>query len=281
MKFYETCVGGGAVTMELLGVKPFLRWLGGKRWLAARVLAELDVHHNDVWSTRLADADADLVAVWQAVSGAPEKLIADVESLPNTVESYYELRASEPDEGFRATRAMWLNLMAFNGLWRKNAAGKFNMPPDPKRLERPPIKSWSQAVRDAHMALALRSAEIVRRDVIATLNLAGSGDAAYVDTPYLPEVSTKTDFTGYTNSSLDWRDPRAHGVVAAAAAEAVRRGSRVAISNSAATRQLYTDLLGGLPGFRVLEVSGRRSVSCKGDGRIVVPEILVVAGVKP
>ena len=276
-KFYETCVGGGAVTTTLLGAQPFLRWLGGKRWLAERVLAELKVSQANVREVMCFDADEDLIAVWEAAKRTPGELQNEVMEMcvpPVTRERYFEVRDGSTGAS-RAARAAWLNLMSFNGLWRKNKAGRFNMPPDPARLAKPPVGSWAARVDDISVPLDFATFE--RADVVDSLRRVSLGDAAYVDTPYLPEAATKTSFVGYTDSR-DWRRLAAHKAVAEAARDAVERGGRVAISNSASARQLYVDVLGNLPGFRVIEVSNRRSVNSKGDERTVVPEILVVVG---
>jgi DNA adenine methylase len=195
-------------------------------------------------------------------------------ALPITKERYFEVRDNSTAAS-RAARAAWLNLMSFNGLWRKNKAGRFNMPPDPSRLAKPPVDRWSAKV--AHASSFLEAVSFERSDVVDSLRKVSAGDAAYVDTPYLPEAATKTSFVGYTDSR-DWRQLAAHKAVVEAARGAVERGGRVAISNSASARQLYVDVLGNLPDFRVIEVSNRRSVNSKGNERAVVPEILVVVG---
>lgn len=273
MIFWEPCVGGGAVSMAVLGGKPFLRWPGGKRWLADRLIRELRLDRAD--SVVCGDADGDLVAVWQAVQSNAGELVARVESLPTSEEQFYGMRAWRaitPSD--RAVRAAYLNRLAFNGLWRKNRKGDFNMPPDKKKLASPP-PGWGRAVVEAGKRLG--AASFRWSDCVDLLDQAGAGDAAYIDTPYLPEAATGTAFVGYTNS-CDWSKPRAHHRVAEGMARAAARGVRVAASNSMAARKIYESALGAMPGFRVVEVSARRSISCKGDGRAIVPEILVFVG---
>lgn len=260
--------------MSLLGGKPFLRWLGGKRWLANRIIFELGMSERPQ-RVVCGDADEDLVCLWRAVQSDPSGLIDIVRQVPTSSSHYYKVRDSVPIPEHQAARAAYLNLHAFNGLWRKNRSGQFNMPPDPDRLEKSPIESWSAAVRAASVLLG--SATFEASDCVEMLDRVRSGDRAYVDTPYLPEKATKTAFVSYTNRR-DWRSAESHRAVAQAAAAAVNRGARVVISNSLSARSLYDGILGSLPNYRAIEVVGRRSVNSDGSGRGKVPEILIVAG---
>lgn len=294
-RYVEPFVGGGAVLTGLLNSgkpAPFLRWAGGKRKLYDEIVKHFHRRGcsaqgissmlgacgcDQEWTSYLvADVNADLVAAYQAVRDDVDAVVAMLKYWPRrNKEDYYRIRDIYTpiwrDERERrilvGARLIWLNLFSFNGLWRTNSDGKFNVPCDAKRLEQ-----VSMSVVESSLCLAsrlLKGVEIIESDFAATLWRCGEGDVVYCDPPYAGT------FVAYASGGFD---EAAQLRLAKTAKQAVLRGARVVISNSAVAKTIYDDTLSSLPGYRVETVKARRSVSAKGSSRGVVDEILVSVG---
>jgi DNA adenine methylase len=174
------------------------------------------------------------------------------------------VRALDPrslDPAARAARFIYLNKTCFNGLWRVNRAGQFNVPfgryRNPLFRDRETLERASNVLRAAHLSC-------VRFEL--SLELARAGDFVYLDPPYDP-VSKTASFTSYTPDAFGWHDQER---LARACAELDRRGVSFLLSNSATprVRKLYRR-------FEQRVVRAPRHVSCKADGRGLVDELLV------
>lgn len=277
-RYVEPFLGGGAVLLGMLqaseptnpSATPFLRWAGGKRKLYPEIVKRFgDVSVVD--SYLVADVNSDLVAAWQAVRDDVEQVAMYLRLYAKTKEMYYAERGECYPGDMVAScgaRTIFLNLYSFNGLWRTNKNGDYNVPCDPSRFAKVDIDTVVANLRAVSTLLQQRTS-IHCQDFATTLSCCGEGDVVYCDPPYIGT------FTGYSSGGFD---DEAQRNLAACAAQAVLRGARVIISNSEAARGLYDAALGQLPGYRVDVVQARRSVSCKGDGRGVVDEILVTVG---
>lgn len=155
---------------------------------------------------------------------------------------------------------LFLNKAGYNGLWRVNQSGEFNVP----RGDYDEVKLPSKEHLDA-FAQTLESATLFAGDYQEPLSWAGDGDAVYLDPPY------DGGFTNY-DAPFNWPEQLA---LADNAASAARRGARVVASNRATDRirQLYSDL-----GFTVQLLDVRHSIGAKGDRRRLVGEILASRG---
>jgi DNA adenine methylase len=271
------------------GPRPFLKWAGGKRQILPAILRRVPPHVGTFYepfvgggalflalagaSPRpfrravLADRNRELVAAWRMVRDDVEHLIEalrDLAARPVTAEVYYDVRDQDPaalDAPAAAARLLYLNRTCFNGLYRLNRSGRFNVPfggyRNPKILDAGNLRAVSRAL--AGVAVEAKDFE----DVIAE---AGPGDFVYFDPPYSP-VSETASFTAYDALPFG---PAEQERLAARFRSLRRRGVYALLSNSrvAATERLYEGLA-----WDVLPV--RRSINSRGDRRGPVEELLV------
>lgn len=243
-RYLEPFVGGGAVFFELARV--------------GRLPGEVG----------LSDANPNLVEMYRAVRDDVEAVIARLlvhaERHGSSPEGdhFYEVRESEPTDRLdRAARVIYLNKTCFNGLYRENSKGRFNVPfgrnTNPTICDAPNLRACAAALRQAD--LRVRSFERVLDD-------AGPGDLVYFDPPYVP-VSATASFTGYARDGFgDAEQVR----LAEVYAELVRRGARVLLSNSMTprVRELYA-------AFAIDTVHATRAVNSRADRRGKIEEALV------
>jgi DNA adenine methylase len=233
-----------------MSTEPILKWAGGKRWLAARVvdlfvesgaerLVEPFVGGGAVFfaiapdRALLSDNNADLIECYTQVRDRPRDLAAALAEIPLEEATYYRIRAEVPSAAFeRAVRFLYLNRTAFNGLYRVNAQGRFNVPygckPGTKVLDVEQLVATS---------VALRSAGLAAKDFRSVLRDCGEGDFVYLDPPYTVRHN-QNGFNRYNQRLFSWDDQTA---LAALAQQAVERGATVAISNAdhESIRELY------------------------------------------
>jgi len=262
--------------------KPFLKWAGGK----ARLLSQYRPYFPDLGAAtyhepflgggavyfrlapsnaRLADLNEELVLCYQVVRDHPAKLISDLRRHRTDREYFYKVRGTDParlDSVRRASRIIFLNKTCYNGLYRVNRDGQFNVPYG--RYARPVICD-AENLRTA--SRALRSARLSVGPFEVVLDHARRGDFVYFDPPYQP-LSPTSSFTAYTHGAFGEADQRRLGAVFA---ELDRRGCRVMLSNS------DTPLVRGLyRGFQLIEVRASRSINSVGSRRGRVGELLVL-----
>ena len=268
--YVEPFLGGGAVALSLLpsSPKPFLRWPGGKRKFATDVVSMLDIIDNP-GRLVLADVNAPLIALWQAVRDSPSQLIAELRKLPRSPEGYKQTRSDSNAQTTSAT-TLYLNLFAFNGLQRVNSKGHNNVPCDAVRLAKLDIDTVARNVLEVSKALNHRpvdsAADIIAADFETTMARASSGDFVYCDPPYIGTFAGYSGRFGVDEHVKLWQ----------AAVAATMRGARVVISNSAAALELYEGWARGA-GLRldVKHVTARRSIAAKSSSRGDVGEVMV------
>jgi DNA adenine methylase len=266
--------------------QPVVKWAGGK----SRLLPELFARLPERWARYfepfgggaalffalspergvLGDANGDLVRMYRALASDVHAVIRKLRShaRAHSADYYYDARAR-----WNERRASWvpatgaaafiyLNKTCYNGLWRVNRAGGFNVPVG--RYTNPPI-CVPDALLAAHRILA--RTELRCGDYRATLHDAERGDLVYLDPPYEPVTATAR-FTSYTRAAFGRDDQRA---LAETARHLVARGCHVVLSNSDTpfTRALYPD-------FRIDVVRCSRSINSSADHRGDVDELIIV-----
>lgn len=182
--------------------KAFLRWAGSKRQLLP--------HLSQFWqpgferyvepfagsaslffklepkSALIADKNSELIEVYQVLRDWPEELYTDLMSLPRGKETYYKLRNQNPLElsSFRrVVRFIYLNRFCFNGIYRTNKKGQFNVPYAPAATgEIPAIEQFSACAK------LLKNAHLRSWDFGTTLRWVRKGDFVYIDPPYAVEA---------------------------------------------------------------------------------------------
>lgn len=193
---------------------PFLRWAGGKtrllRHLLPYVPADFDRYFEPFLgggavffairgrargSIALSDLNDELINIWQVVRDDSEAFLDALAAYEgkNDEESYYEVREAEaPTEPIqRAARFAYLNQTAWNGLWRVNRWGRFNVPWGNR-----PFRGYDPDSLTG-LSAVLQEVEIDLADFREVLQRPSRGDFVYLDPPYLP-VSDTSKFSGYT-----------------------------------------------------------------------------------
>lgn len=275
----------GRPTRASQGPGPFLKWAGGKTQLLEEILARMPekvsgtfvepfvgggavffamVRGGRIQKARLYDRNADLIETYTAVRDEVEAVITALGKHKNDEAYYYEVRACDLTlltRAERAARTIFLNKVGYNGLYRVNSKGQFNVPFG--RYKNPNICD-AEGLRNASRALAM--AELSSADFEDACRDVGPGDAVYFDPPYLP-LSKTSSFTSYAKEAFG---PEEHTRLARVFGEVVDRGALAILSNSDVpfARDLFA-------GFKVATVDAMRNINSKGDKRGVIQEILV------
>ncbi len=211
-----------ATLNTISSVPVIVKWAGGKRQLLPRLLASQPSSWNRYLEpfaggaalffalgrsgSYLSDTNAELINMYQVVRDDVETLIEHLRRHRNEAEYYYAVRAQDPvalSALERASRFLYMLRVAFNGLWRENAAGRMNTPFG--RYKNPDIVR-ADTLRAAHAVL--QSATIVQADYAAAMEVAQASDLVYLDPPYAPSSKT-ANFTSYTAGGFSWADQEA------------------------------------------------------------------------
>ena len=217
---------------------------------------------------RIADRNDSLVNAYQVARDAVEELIAALQRHAEThsAEHYYAVRRNEPsDAAERAARLIYLNRTCYNGLWRVNRGGKFNVPLG--RYKNPRILDEDNLRR---VSAALQGVEVVCQDFEEAVRGGGPGDLIYFDPPYQP-LSSTSRFTAYTSEGFDLD---AQERLAQVFQLLDRDGAFVILSNSDVepVRRLYRDLF---PRPILDRVQVSRSINSNGGRRGAISELLI------
>jgi DNA adenine methylase len=220
----------------------------------------------------LIDRLEELINCYRTIQGQVEALIAvlhDHEPHRADKDYYYEVRAWDRRPGYeqrsdveRAARFIYLNRTCYNGLYRVNRRGQFNVPFG--RYRNPTICDEDN-LRAVHRAL--QGVTLLAADFERCLEFAGAGDLVYLDPPYHP-LSNTARFTSYT--SADFR-PKDQVRLAHLFRTLDRRGSLVMLSNSHSPtiQKLYE-------GYEQVIVEAIRAINSKAGGRGAIPELLIL-----
>jgi DNA adenine methylase len=224
----------------------------------------------------LGDLNRSLIETYSSVKTNVEELITELEGLapPSTREAYEAVRdefntlrrtggrRSRSDSVRRSALFIWLNHCCFNGLYRENRDGEFNVP---FGYYKDAFIFDSDNLRDASLALGAAHSDLVSADYATVLSSARAGDLVYLDPPYDP-VGVTANFTGYTSTGFG---PENQWQLASLVHQLLERSCRVVISNSPTPdiRELYADL-----SHEVVLVP--RAINCNGSKRARVGEML-------
>jgi DNA adenine methylase len=261
---------------------PFLKWPGGKRELLPIIkphfpstfegflepfvgsgAAYFDLQPN---CPLIADASLRLVNAYRAVRNHVESVIEVLHQYKYDQALYYAVRESgviDSENIVEAAAALiFMNKTGYNGLYRVNNSGDYNVPFG--RYKRVRICNESQL---RACSAALQAASIEHASFEDTLTWARPGDFAYCDPPYVPV--NKNSFDKYLPGGFALDDQvRLRDL----AVDAKRQGVHVLISNSdcRTTRELYAG-----PEFRIIELEARRSIAANAKHRGPAPELLL------
>lgn len=272
---------------------PFVKWAGGKTQLISELDRCIPISFSRYFepfigggafffylasqkhlhfTAYLSDVNRDLINAYKIVKDDVEKLIEllkyhEKEYKKNNHEYYYKLRAQiKPLSDIEdAARFITLNKTCYNGLYRVNKNGMFNVPIG--RYKNPLICD-SENLRNVGLALRHSDAHILVSDYKDILETARENDFVYLDPPYKP-TSLTANFTGYTNDGFNDKDQvELHRIFK----KLDRRHCKVLLSNSDTPfiRELYGD-------FKeyTKEVNALRAINCKGSKRTGHIELLI------
>jgi DNA adenine methylase len=281
---HKTAVALHKVLAESPVAAPIVKWAGGKR----SSLSELDKHVPDKFGryfepfvggaalffrlaasdradkARLNDMNGELMITYTAVRDRVDQVIRGLRLFKYDEKIYYDVRAKFPSANtvVTAQQFIYLNRTGFNGLYRVNRKGKFNVPfgryTNPTICDEPNLRAASTA---------LRGVELTSVDFEVAVAPAKRGDFVYFDPPYWP-VGGYSDFTSYTKTDFGPDDQRR---LRDMALKLKARGVHVVLSNADVpdVRRLYTK------GFVVRRVEARRNINSKVSARGKVGELII------
>lgn len=272
------------LTPEDLSCKPFLKWAGGKGQLIDELVKRVPQRFGRYWEPFLGggalyfslrpevatinDLNQDLISCYKVVRDKLDELVDELKTYPHSSEFYYALRSLDRSEEFntlsdvkRAARLMYLNKTCFNGLFRVNSKGQFNVPfgrySNPKIFKLENLKNCSRQ---------LKRTILLSDRFDAVVEDAQEGDFVYFDPPYVP-LTTTADFTAYLADGFGEADQELLAVVCL---KLNQKGVKWMVSNSntPVIRELYR-------GFAIDSVSAIRAINSKAYDRGPVTELLI------
>lgn len=253
--------------------KPLLKWAGGKTQLLPQILPQIPSNYvkyiepffgggavffaEKPENAIIADSNPELVNLYQSVADDVHGVISQLSILQNNEETFYATRALnwiELSPIAAAARTIFLNRTCFNGLYRVNSKGGFNVPfanyKNPKILDENNLISAS---------IVLQKAQIICGDYKTVLkNHASAGDFIFLDPPYLP-ISEYADFKRYTKEQFYEED---HVELASEVMRLHHLGCHIILTNSnhPLVHEQYCR-------FQIDVIQTKRYISCNGKGR--------------
>jgi len=265
-----------------LPARPFLKWAGGKSRLIPQYTPYFPSHYRTYYEpflgggaiffhlqpprAVLSDVNAELVNVYTCIRDHLEEVIQQLEShaRQHCHDYYYQIRALHPSTSVqRAARFIYLNRTCFNGLYRENSKGQFNVPmgryQKPKICDRELLKAVSKI---------LQPIQIHQQSFTAVLEVAHAQDFVYFDPPYQP-ISATSDFTSYSRGTFTTADQTQLAQVFSTLAS---RGTKVMLSNSDCPfmHELYKN-------YNIHPIQASRSINSNPQKRGKIAEILVTS----
>ena len=264
--------------------KPFVKWAGGKRQLITQLIQFSPPKFENYYEPFLGggalffklsmlgkikqaylnDSSKVLIDAYKTIKEKPIELINELKNskYKNSQENFLKIRAEQPTNLIDATaRFIYLNKTAFNGLYRVNSNGGFNVPfgkyKNPNILDEKNILSVSRA---------LQKDELTCMDFEQAVSSAKKHDLIYFDPPYQP-INKTASFTNYTKENFTEKDQER---LAKLFKVLDRKGCFVMLSNSYAPLilDLYT-------GFQFHTVKATRMINCKAEGRGKIKELII------
>lgn len=275
-----------AVVLEKLQQEtyPIVKWVGGKRQLMFELLKNMPENYNRYFepfigggalffelqpdNAYISDMNEELINLYQVVRDNVDELIADLQKHDISKEYFMEIRNIDRTEEYeswsdvqKASRFIYLNRTCFNGMYRVNSKGEFNVPFG--HYKNPRILDENNLINCSSL---LQRTEIKHADFSEILKKVKKGDFVYFDPPYVP-LSETSSFTSYTKDGFDMdmqfklRD---------VCDELDSMGVKFLLSNSDTklVNELYEN-------YNIKKVFASRQINANADGRGKITEVLV------
>ena len=270
--------------------KPFVKWVGGKRQLLKQ-FRELGLYppeaFNPITNTyhepfvgggavffdllpknaKLSDLNSELAIAYNVIKNNVDELIESLQKHIYNKEYYLKVRAEKVEDLSEievASRFIFLNHTGFNGLYRVNKSGQFNVPFG--RYSNPIICDEDNLRR---VSDALRDTIITHQDYKNVLKTAQGGDFIYFDPPYYP-ISATSSFTSYTAEGFLEKE---QAELRDTFVKLHEKGCFVMLSNS--DTPFINKLYSGLNGITINKITAGRAINSKGTGRGKITEVLI------
>ncbi|BDQ30196.1 restriction endonuclease subunit M [Nitrosopumilus zosterae] len=275
----------------LVTPKPFVKWAGGKRQLipilnenlpktfgtyfepflgGGALLFHMLTERNGQ-KCSISDLNSDLVLSYITIRDRIDDLISSLKSHEKNYQKdsksyYYSVRESNPrNEIEKTSRLIFLNRTCFNGLYRVNSKGKFNVPigkyTNPNIVNEDNLRSVSSILQSSKASIKCRDFEAVLRD-------AKKDDLVYFDPPYQP-VSNTANFTSYTNKDFTFDDLNR---LAELCTKLDSKGCRVLLSNS--NSKEVAEIFSNEP-WKISKIQANRSINSNSKKRTGHFELLI------
>jgi DNA adenine methylase len=276
--------------MTIIKPRPFIKWVGGKRQLIKQFenlgllpSPDFDISKNKYFepfvgggalffelaipNSVISDLNRELITTYIIVKDRVEDLIESLNQHNNTKDYFLDIRSKKIDDLDDleiASRFIFLNKTAFNGMYRVNSKGEYNVPFG--KYSNPLI---CDAENLRNVSRVLQNVEIYNRDYKNVLNDAKKGDFIYFDPPYYP-LNKTSNFTSYTkegfleNSQIELRDTFR---------ELSKRECLVLLSNS--DTEFIRNIYSTIEGVKIQEVFAARSINSDSSKRGKITEVVI------
>jgi DNA adenine methylase len=275
----------------LVTPKPFVKWAGGKRQLIPILNQNIPESFGTYYEPFLgggallfniltdkngqkcsiSDLNSDLVLAYTTIRDKIDSLITSLKNHEKNYQKdsktyYYSIRESDPrSEIEKTSRLIFLNRTCFNGLYRVNSKGKFNVPlgkySNPNIVNEENLHAVSSILQSNRISIKCRDFEAVLRDT-------KKGDLVYFDPPYQP-VSTTSNFTSYTTKNFTYDDLTR---LADLCLKLDSKGCKVLLSNS--NSKEVADIFSKNP-WKILKINANRSINSNSKKRTGHSELLI------
>lgn len=263
-------------------VIPFLKWAGGKRWLIAHsdhLIPEFNgtyfepflgsgamFFHLNPTNAVLSDSNSNLIQAYQAIHDDWQKVlnILKVHHRQHSKDYYYKIRASKPRTPHtKAAKFIYLNRTCWNGLYRVNLNGQFNVPIGTK------TNVVLETDRFDIISEFLKKSTLLSGDFSKTIEQAGCDDFIFVDPPYTVKHN-HNGFVKYNENLFSWNDQER---LKDCVDEAVARGAKVLVTNAChdSIKELYQ-------GYTQVEMNRSNLISGKAEFRGRYEELIIFCG---
>lgn len=265
--------------MSEINIKPFLKWPGGKRWLTPKIQASIPIYNTYIEPflgsgamffallpnrAILSDINRELIEVYRVMKDNPLELKKKMQyhQRRHGVEYYYAMRKKKFRTPLnRASKLLYLNRVCFNGMYRVNRKGEFNVP----------IGTKDNCLYDVDMfekySNVLKNAQIEACDFQDTIKKANPGDLIFADPPYATHIDGC--FVKYNEKLFTWSDQRR---LLNALLDAKNKGAAVISTNACCNeiKEMYEN-----SGFFVYETERSSNISGNKAGRKRIKELLI------